>query len=79
MKRPLPMEVRQRVEKRPPPPFVQPSYDDYTLPPMELLADPEYGYAAIQEKVVKAKASALEKLLSEFNINARRGRDTWRS
>jgi len=71
VKRPLPMEVRQRVEKRPPPPFVQPSYDDYTLPPMELLADPEYGYAAIQEKVVKAKASALEKLLSEFNINAR--------
>ncbi len=71
VKRPLPMEVRQRVEKRPPPPFVQPSYDDYTLPPMELLAEPEYGYAAIQEKVVKAKASALEKLLSEFNINAR--------
>ncbi len=71
VKRPLPMEVRQRAEKRPPPPFVQPSYDDYALPPMELLAEPEYGYAAIQEKVVKSKASALEKLLSEFNINAR--------
>ncbi len=71
VKRPLPMEVRRRAEKRQPPAFVQPSYDDYTLPPMELLAEPEYGYAAIQEKVVKAKASALEKLLSEFNINAR--------
>jgi len=71
VKRPLPMEVRRRKEKREPPAFVQPSYDDYTLPPMELLAEPEYGYAAIQEKVVKAKASALEKLLSEFNINAR--------
>ncbi|HPC94571.1 MAG TPA: DNA translocase FtsK 4TM domain-containing protein [Sedimentisphaerales bacterium] len=71
VKRPLPMEVRQRAEKRQPPAFVQPSYDDYTLPPMELLAEPEYGYAAIQEKVVKSKASALEKLLSEFNINAR--------
>ncbi len=71
VKRPLPMEVRRRKEKRQPPAFVQPSYDDYTLPPMELLAEPEYGYAAVQEKVVKSKAAALEKLLSEFNINAR--------
>ncbi len=71
VKRPLPLEVRRRREKRQQPAFVQPSYDDYTLPPMELLAEPEYGYAAVQEKVVKSKASALERLLSEFNINAR--------
>ena len=51
--------------------FVQPSYDDYELPPLELLAEPEHSFASVQEKVVKAKASALEKLLSEFNINAR--------
>ncbi|NQT03841.1 MAG: DNA translocase FtsK 4TM domain-containing protein, partial [Planctomycetes bacterium] len=50
---------------------VQPSYDDYELPPLELLAEPEYGFTAVQEKVVKAKAIALERLLSEFNINAR--------
>jgi len=50
---------------------VQPSYDDYRLPPLELLDEPEYGYSAVQEKVVKAKASALEQLLSEFNVNAR--------
>jgi len=50
---------------------VQPSYEDYALPPLELLAEPEYGFSAVQEKVVKAKAMALEKLLSEFNINAR--------
>jgi len=50
---------------------VQPSYEDYELPPLDLLAQPEYGYAAVQEKVVKAKASALEQLLSEFSINAR--------
>lgn len=50
---------------------VQPSYEDYELPPLELLAEPEYSFAAVQEKVVKAKASALEKLLSEFSINAR--------
>jgi S-DNA-T family DNA segregation ATPase FtsK/SpoIIIE len=52
-------------------PSVQPSYDGYELPPLDLLAEPEHGFAAVQEKVVKAKASALEKLLSEFNINAR--------
>ena len=51
--------------------FVQPSYDDYELPPLDLLAEPEHSFASVQEKVVKAKASALEKLLSEFNINAR--------
>ena len=53
------------------PAFVQPSYDDYVLPPLSLLDEPEYGYAAVQEKVVKSKAAALEKLLSEFHINAR--------
>jgi len=50
---------------------VQPSYEDYTLPPLELLAEPEYSFAAVQEKVVKAKAATLEKLLAEFNITAR--------
>ncbi|UCG57523.1 MAG: DNA translocase FtsK 4TM domain-containing protein [Phycisphaerales bacterium] len=53
------------------PVYVQPSYEDYTLPPLELLAEPEYGFAAVQEKVVKAKASGLERLLGEFNITAR--------
>jgi len=46
------------------------SYDNYVLPPLELLAEPQYSFAAVQEKVIKAKAGALEKLLSEFNINA---------
>jgi S-DNA-T family DNA segregation ATPase FtsK/SpoIIIE len=48
----------------------QPAYDDYELPPLELLAEPEYSFSSVQEKVVKAKASALEKLLLEFSINA---------
>ena len=51
--------------------IVQPSYDDYTLPPLDLLMEPETGYASIQEKVVKSKASALEQLLTEFSVNAR--------
>ena len=65
------VEVRRPPAKAEKPPYVQPSYDDYTLPPLDLLAESEFGYAAIQEKVVKSKASALEKLLSEFNINAK--------
>jgi S-DNA-T family DNA segregation ATPase FtsK/SpoIIIE len=51
--------------------YTQPTYDDYTLPRLELLAAPEYGFAAVQEKVIKAKASALENLLTEFSIKAR--------
>jgi S-DNA-T family DNA segregation ATPase FtsK/SpoIIIE len=70
-KRPEVMEVKRPPAKPEKPPFVQPSYDDYTLPPLDLLAEAEYGYAAVQEKVVKTKAAELEKLLSEFNVNAR--------
>ncbi len=51
--------------------YVQKSYEDYTLPPLELLAEPEFSYSAIQEKVIKTKAGVLETLLSEFNVNAR--------
>ena len=51
--------------------FVQPSYDDYELPPLDLLAEPEHTFPGVQEKVVKSKAADLEKLLSEFNINAK--------
>jgi len=46
-------------------------YQGYKLPPLDLLAEPEHGYAAVQERVVKSKAAALENLLREFNINAR--------
>lgn len=52
-------------------PFVQPTYEDYELPPLDLLDEAEYGFTSVQEKVVKAKAVALEKLLEEFNVNAR--------
>jgi S-DNA-T family DNA segregation ATPase FtsK/SpoIIIE len=63
-------KTRSTETKTPKRPFVQPSYEDYTLPPLELLAQPEGGYASVQEKMVKAKATALEQLLSEFNVNA---------
>ncbi len=52
-------------------PYVQPSYDDYTLPPLDLLAEAEEGYAEGQAQQVKAKAALLEKSLGEFNITAK--------
>ncbi|MDD5063548.1 MAG: DNA translocase FtsK 4TM domain-containing protein [Phycisphaerae bacterium] len=58
------------VTHKPAKAYVPTSYDDYRLPPMELLCEPERTFASIQEKVIKAKASALEKLLTEFNVNA---------
>ncbi len=64
--KPKPQPIR--LEK---PASTQPSYDGYTLPPLSLLAEAEYGYEALQEKVVKAKSRDLEKLLGEFNVNAR--------
>jgi len=78
-KRPDDIPVTRLDSKRPEPPsvqapkntFVQPPYDDYELPPLDLLAEPEHTFASVQEKVVKAKASALEQLLTEFNVNAR--------
>ena len=50
--------------------YVPVSCDDYALPPLELLAEPEYSFTAVQGRVVKAKAAALEKLLAEFSVNA---------
>ncbi|MBN1795263.1 MAG: DNA translocase FtsK 4TM domain-containing protein [Sedimentisphaerales bacterium] len=51
--------------------YVPPSYENYVLPPLDLLDEPQYSYSAVQNKVIESKARALEKLLSEFNINAR--------
>jgi S-DNA-T family DNA segregation ATPase FtsK/SpoIIIE len=51
--------------------YVPTSYEDYELPSLDLLAEAEYTFASVQGKVVKAKAAALEKLLGEFNVNAR--------
>jgi S-DNA-T family DNA segregation ATPase FtsK/SpoIIIE len=51
--------------------YVPVSYEDYKLPPLDLLAEAEHSFSSVQSKVVKAKAAALEKLLSEFSVNAR--------
>jgi S-DNA-T family DNA segregation ATPase FtsK/SpoIIIE len=49
---------------------VQKSYDDYQLPPLDFLKDPETGFSAIQSRMVELKAQSLEEMLREFNINA---------
>jgi len=51
-------------------PYVPANYEDYELPPLDLLRAPEYGFAAIQEKMVERKAKALEALLAEFGVQA---------
>jgi S-DNA-T family DNA segregation ATPase FtsK/SpoIIIE len=49
---------------------VQKSYDDYQLPPLEFLKEPETGFIAIQNKMVEHKAQSLEDMLEEFGVNA---------
>jgi S-DNA-T family DNA segregation ATPase FtsK/SpoIIIE len=45
-------------------------FGEYELPPLDLLAEPEYGFAAVQERMVGQKAKALEALLEEFGVDA---------
>jgi S-DNA-T family DNA segregation ATPase FtsK/SpoIIIE len=72
---PAPAGAQARLQpmtpKKPTQPYEPPSYDDYTMPPIDLLDEPEHTFASVQEKVVKAKAVALEGLLNEFDISAR--------
>ena len=49
---------------------VQKTYDDYKLPPLDLLEEPETGFTAIQSKMVEHKAASLEDMLEEFGVNA---------
>jgi len=66
-----PLKLTTQAVHKPGKAYIPPSYEDYTLPSLDLLADAEYSFASVQEKVVKAKAAALERLLSEFSISAR--------
>ena len=46
------------------------SYEDYQLPGLDLLKEPETGFSIVQERMVEEKAKALESLLEEFGVNA---------
>jgi S-DNA-T family DNA segregation ATPase FtsK/SpoIIIE len=65
------LKVTSQAAKKPANKYVPKSYKDYQLPPLDMLVEPEHGYVEVQEKMVKSKAALLEKLLTEFNINAR--------
>ena len=67
---PAPIRLQTVAVKKPVKPYEPPTYDDYTLPGMDMLDEPQYTFTAVQEKVVKAKAIALEGLLGEFDISA---------
>jgi DNA segregation ATPase FtsK/SpoIIIE, S-DNA-T family len=67
---PVQLKMQPTTARKLAQPYEPPSYDDYALPTIELLDEPQYTFAAVQEKVVKAKAVALEGLLSEFDISA---------
>jgi DNA segregation ATPase FtsK/SpoIIIE, S-DNA-T family len=70
---PAPVQVRLQpvTPKKTAEPYEPPSYEDYTMPTMDLLDEPEHNFTSVQEKVVKAKAVALESLLAEFDVSAR--------
>jgi S-DNA-T family DNA segregation ATPase FtsK/SpoIIIE len=53
-----------------PEPIQEPGFENYQFPPLELLHAPEYGFTAIQDKMVSRKGAALERLLGEFGVNA---------
>lgn len=45
--------------------------DNWEFPPLHLLHEPEYGFNAQQESIVRAKARMLEQTLEEFRVDAR--------
>ena len=50
--------------------YIQPTYDDYKLPPLTLLDDSVGNYAKIQEEMVLDKAKVLQQTLDDFKVNA---------
>jgi S-DNA-T family DNA segregation ATPase FtsK/SpoIIIE len=68
--KPNPIIKIKPAPKQKPPEYIPASYDDYQLPPLDLLREPETGFAAIQGKMVEEKAHTLEGLLNEFGIDA---------
>ena len=50
--------------------YIQPTYDDYTLPPLSLLDDAVGNYAQVQEQMVLDKAKILQQTLDNYKINA---------
>jgi S-DNA-T family DNA segregation ATPase FtsK/SpoIIIE len=59
------------VKKQEPEPIYEAeALGSYLLPGLDLLIEPEYCFGEVQEKIIKAKSAALEKVLTEFGIEA---------
>ncbi|MFA6186557.1 MAG: DNA translocase FtsK 4TM domain-containing protein [Phycisphaerae bacterium] len=59
------------VKKQEPEPIYESEeLGNYLLPGLDLLIEPEYCFGEVQEKIIKAKSAALEKVLTEFGIEA---------
>ncbi len=63
------IQIRASEQKKDTP-HIPKAYEDYKLPPLELLVEPQHGFAAVQERMVEGKARTLEDLLAEFGIRA---------
>lgn len=50
--------------------YVQPTYDDYVLPPLSLLEESQGNYARVQEQMVLDKAKVLQQTLDDFKVSA---------
>jgi S-DNA-T family DNA segregation ATPase FtsK/SpoIIIE len=59
--------IKPRLVSPPQPPK---ELGEYPLPPWDLLADSEHGFAVAQEQHVREKAAVLEQAFREFNIDA---------
>ncbi len=65
------LTVRAPIEDRKPAePYPKP-IGSWSFPPLEILREPEYGFSAQQESLVRAKAKLLEQTLEEFRLDAR--------
>jgi DNA segregation ATPase FtsK/SpoIIIE, S-DNA-T family len=59
-----------KADRQPEPVYETENFDNYQLPPLELLMEPEHSFGSVQEKIIKAKSAALERVLNEFGIEA---------
>ncbi len=64
-----PIKVK-RIKRKKPKPYIPKSYEDYELPPLNLLEEPITGFEVVQTRMVEQKAETLEGLLAEFGVDA---------
>ena len=60
----------EKPDKSPEPLYESENFEDYQLPGIELLTEPQYSFGSVQEKIIRAKSAALEQVLNEFGIEA---------